>query len=117
MPNDGNSPEPGEILGQLVFGKCMTMAVSVAAKLRIADQLASGPKSAADLAKETNTHGPTLYRVLRALASFGIFSESSDGKFSQTPTSELLTDRRARFACAVWPSSAARNGAGRPGAI
>ena len=90
MPNDGKRPEPGEILGQLVFGKCMTMAVSVAAKLRIADKIVSGPKSAADLAKETNTHGPTLYRVLRALASFGIFSESSDGKFSQTPTSELL---------------------------
>jgi SAM-dependent methyltransferase len=62
----------------------------VVAKLRVADKLAAGPKSAADLAKETNTHGPTLYRVLRALAGYGVFSESTDGKFSLTTISELL---------------------------
>ncbi len=84
------SPPPGEVLAQLIFGKGATMALSVAAKLRIADKLAAGAKSADQLARETDTHGPTLYRVLRALAGFGVFSESADGKFSLTPMGELL---------------------------
>jgi len=84
------APQPGEVLGQLIFGKCVSMAVSVAAKLRIADKLAAGPKSVEDLARETETHPPTLYRVLRALAGYGVFSESGDRKFSLTPTGELL---------------------------
>jgi SAM-dependent methyltransferase len=66
------------------------MALSVAAKLRIADKLANGPKTADKLAVETGTHGPTLYRVLRALAGLDVFSESTDGQFSLTPVSELL---------------------------
>jgi hypothetical protein len=82
--------QPGELLGQLIFGKCVSMALSVAAKLRVADKLAGGPKSATELAAETGTHGPTLYRVLRALAGFGVFSEAEDGRFSLTPVSELL---------------------------
>jgi SAM-dependent methyltransferase len=84
------APEPGELLGQLIFGKCVSMALSVAAKLRIADKLTDGPKSAAQLATETGTHGPTLYRVLRALAGLGVFSESAEGTFSLTPVGELL---------------------------
>jgi hypothetical protein len=83
-------PTPSAVLSQLINGRCMAMAAAVAAKLRIADKLAGGPKSAAELAKETETHGPTLYRVLRALGAFGVFSESNDGKFSLTPVSELL---------------------------
>jgi hypothetical protein len=74
----------------MIFGKCSTMALSVAAKLRIADKLAAGPRTAEDLARETATHGPTLYRVLRCLAGFGVFSESADGKFGLTPMGELL---------------------------
>ena len=44
------APPPDAALAQLIFGKCVAMAISVAAKLRIADKLAAGPKSAADLA-------------------------------------------------------------------
>ena len=84
------SPSPGEVLGQLIFGKCISMAISVAAKLHIADKLAGGPKSADDLACETETHAPSLHRVLRCLAGAGVFSESTDGKFSLTPVGELL---------------------------
>jgi SAM-dependent methyltransferase len=85
-----SKPEPGELLGQLIFGKCATMACSVAAKLRIADKLAAGPKTAADLAKETNTHAPSLYRVLRCLAGFGVFTESANQTFALNPAGELL---------------------------
>ncbi len=90
MPTESKAPPPGEILGQLIFGKCATMACSVVAKLRIADKLAAGPKSAADLAKETNTHAPTLYRVLRCLTGFGVFTESAGETFALNPVGELL---------------------------
>jgi hypothetical protein len=81
---------PHVVINQLIFGKWVSMAVSVAAKLRIADALAAGPKAIADLADETRTHGPSLFRVLRALASVGVFAEDPDGRFSQTPISEFL---------------------------
>lgn len=73
----------------MIFGKWVAMALSVAAKLRVADALAAGPRSVADLAAETGTHAPSLHRLLRALASVGVFAEEN-GRFNQTPLSEVL---------------------------
>jgi hypothetical protein len=73
-----------------VFGKSISMAISVVAKLRIADLLASGPKTAAELAGETKTHAPSLYRVLRMLAGVGVFAEQADGRFALAPMGEYL---------------------------
>jgi hypothetical protein len=84
------SAPPDAALAQLIFGKCISMAISVAAKLRIADKLAAGPKSAADLARETGSHAPSLYRLLRALAGAGVFAEDADGRFRLTPMAEFL---------------------------
>jgi hypothetical protein len=81
---------PDVALAQLVFGKCIAMAISVVAKLRIADLLADGPKTVADLANETQTHAPSLYRVLRCLAAAGVFAEQADGRFALTPMGEYL---------------------------
>lgn len=83
-------PPPEAVVTQMIFGKWVSMALSVAAKLRVADALAAGPKSPAELAAETGTHAPSLYRVLRALASVGVFAEDADGRFRQTPLSEVL---------------------------
>lgn len=83
-------PPPDQHLVQLIFGKWVSMAVAVAAKLRLADKLAAGPKSADELADETNTHAPSLYRLLRALASVGVFASDAAGKFRLTPVGELL---------------------------
>jgi hypothetical protein len=66
------------------------MAISVVAKLRVADLLADGPKGVADLAGRTKTHAPSLYRVLRALAAEGVFAEQADGRFALTPVGEHL---------------------------
>lgn len=66
------------------------MAVSVAAKLRIADHLATQPRHVAELAELTQTHAPSLYRLLRALASAEVFAEQADGRFGLTPIGELL---------------------------
>ncbi len=92
MPTEqpASSPPPDAVLAQLIFGKCVAMAISVAAKLRVADKLAAGPKSVADLARETGTHAGSLYRVLRALASVGVFAEEPDGRFRLTPMAEYL---------------------------
>ncbi len=72
----------------------MTQAIYVASELGIADLLAEGPQTAGELARDTKTHAEALYRVLRALASVGIFAEDDDGRFSLTPIAEnLRTDR------------------------
>jgi O-methyltransferase domain len=81
---------PDAVLAQLIFGKCISMAISVVAKLRVADFLADGPKTVADLATNTNTHAPSLYRILRTLAAVGVFAEQIDGRFAPTPMGEYL---------------------------
>ncbi len=82
--------QPDRAMVQLVLGKCISMAISVVAKLRVADLLADGPKSLADLATETKTHAPSLYRIMRSLAAVGVFAERDDGRFALTPMSEFL---------------------------
>ena len=60
---------PRELLGQMIFGKCVTMALSVAAKLADRGQAGRAARSRPpNWAARPDTHGPTLYRVLRALA-------------------------------------------------
>jgi hypothetical protein len=81
---------PDAVLVQLIFGKCVSMAISVAAKLRVADFLADGPKTLAHLANATKTHAPSLYRILRTLAAVGVFDEQVDGRFALTPVSQYL---------------------------
>src|SRR5438105_4663376 len=56
--SDTAPPPPEAVLTQMIFGKWVAMALSVAAKLRLADALASGPKSVADLAEKAGTHPP-----------------------------------------------------------
>lgn len=75
---------------QFLGGIRVARSIYVAAELGIADLLADGSKTAEELAKATDSHGPSLYRVLRALAGFGIFSEDETGRFSLTPPAEFL---------------------------
>jgi hypothetical protein len=81
---------PDESLLTLSMGIWTGSALSAAAALGIADQLASGPKTRDELAAATRTHARSLYRVLRALASLGVFAERPDGRFENTPASEKL---------------------------
>jgi SAM-dependent methyltransferase len=76
-------------LRRLIAGWWVSKAVHMAAKLGIADLLAGAPVSVADLARATETHEPSLYRLLRALASLGIFAETEEG-FELTPMAEHL---------------------------
>jgi hypothetical protein len=80
-------------LMQLIFGLKASRAISVAAGLYIADKLKDGPKSTEQLAEEAGVHARSLYRVLRACASIGVFSEDGEKRFSLTPLAEpLLSD-------------------------
>ena len=77
---------------QIISGFWISRAVYAIAKLGIPDLLKSGPKTASELASETKMHAPSLFRVLRALASVGVVRSESD-RFSLTPLSEtLVTD-------------------------
>jgi predicted HAD superfamily Cof-like phosphohydrolase len=62
-------------LPQLVNGYRAAQAIHVAAVLGIADELAAGPRAAADLAGAVDADVDALYRLLRALASIGVFEE------------------------------------------
>jgi len=73
-----------------MLGSLATQAVYVAATLGIADLLVDGPKSVEELARTRNADAPSLYRILRALASIGVFAEQDDRTFALTPTAEPL---------------------------
>jgi len=81
---------PEAVLPQMILGGLMQKSIWVAAKLGIADLIAEKPHTAEQLAAATDTHAPSLYRVLRTLASTGVFAENSGGKFELTPIAELL---------------------------
>ena len=86
----GGAPPPSVALRQLANGFMISQAVYVAAKLGIADLLREGPKSSTALAEATETHSLSLYRILRVLASVGVFAEGQDGRFHLTPMAECL---------------------------
>lgn len=81
---------PSEQLFQIINGFWTSRSVYVAAKLGLADFLKDGPRTAEELAAATDTHAPSLYRILRALASVGIFVEDEQGRFGATPLGDVL---------------------------
>src|SRR6266851_4850531 len=83
-------PPPAVVLMQVAQGFMVAKALQAAAVLGIADLLAGGPRSVADLAAATSTHEQSLGRLLRALASRGIFSGDDAGRYDNTPLSEAL---------------------------
>ena len=78
---------------QIVTGFWTSRAVYTAAKLGLADFLKDGPKSVADLAKATSSHEDSLYRMLRALSSVGIFAELDDRRFATNPLAATLEEK------------------------
>jgi SAM-dependent methyltransferase len=77
-------------LQRMVNAAWHSQAVYVAAVLDIASLLRNGPKSSAELARETSSHADALYRLLRALAAVGVFRELSERRFENSPLSEVL---------------------------
>src|SRR4051812_29627269 len=88
--NNAEAVSPHVQLIQMATGHWVSRIVHLMARLRLADHLADGPKSAAELAGPTRTHAPSLYRFMRALSSLGILTESSTRRFGLTPLGEAL---------------------------
>jgi O-methyltransferase domain/Dimerisation domain len=82
--------EAAQQLFQIASGYMPAAALYVATSLNIADHLAHGPKSVKEIASLTGSNEQALYRILRALASVGIFSEVGLHYFANTPMSEPL---------------------------
>jgi hypothetical protein len=85
-----SAPPPAVVIQRMLTGPWMAQCLYVAARLGIADLVKDGPKTSAALAQATRTHPRALYRLLRALASAGVFAEDEDGAFSLTPLAACL---------------------------
>jgi O-methyltransferase domain/Dimerisation domain len=81
---------PETRLWNLMRGTMSAKALGIAADLDVADALARGPRSVRELAQENGADPATLQRILRALASDGVFAEEEPGVFRNTEASELL---------------------------
>jgi hypothetical protein len=79
-----------EVIWNALRGALVTRALALVADLRVAQGLARGPRSHEVLARERGVDADALYRVLRALASDGIFEETEPGVFANTSASEVL---------------------------
>jgi DNA-binding Lrp family transcriptional regulator len=86
-----------EQLWELAKGALATRALAIVADLDIAERLADGSRPVADLARESGADEETLHRLLRALASEGVFAETEPRVYENTAASQALRDpgRRA----------------------
>ncbi|SER68315.1 methyltransferase [Streptomyces qinglanensis] len=84
------SADPAGQLLELSFGYLYSAALHTAARLGIADHLADGPRTAEQLAQAAQAHGPHLRRLLRFLATKGVFRQDKAGRFHLTPLAEPL---------------------------
>ena len=91
MHDEKQLPPPAQMMHKIT-GFWTSCCIYTAVKLNIADMLATKPQTAEQLAETTNTHAPSLYRVLRALAGDGILNENENGEFSNTSLGETLRD-------------------------
>ena len=81
---------PQMLLYQMAIGHYLSRALHVIAKLGVADLLSAGARGVEELGKATETHPPSLRRVMRLLASVGVFEEKENGGFALTALGECL---------------------------
>jgi hypothetical protein len=79
-----------QLLTQIATGHLVSSALNVVVRLGVADALARGPRSVAELAADAGVNEDALYRVLRALASVGVFEEHASRRFALTAAGEIL---------------------------
>jgi hypothetical protein len=85
----GSSQAAGELL-ELALGYVYSAALNSAARFGVADRLADGPRTAGELAAAAGIDASHLYRLLRYLATKGVFREDGAGRFHLTPLAEPL---------------------------
>ena len=87
---NASDQSPAADLRRLIVGYRLSQALHVAAKLGVADHLRNGPMSVDELARAVGAHPESLYRLMRLLASEGVFAESTPRRFELTPLAMLL---------------------------
>ncbi|MFC1886311.1 methyltransferase [Thermodesulfobacteriota bacterium] len=89
--NRQNLPPEFEMM-KIIMSEWISKPVYVAAKLGLSDLLSKKNRHVDELAELTATHADSLYRMMRALASVGIYKEHEDHVFGNTPMSESLME-------------------------
>ena len=89
-PPTANVVPPHIQLIQMGQAAIVSRIVYAAAKLNLADQLAPGPKSAAELAGGMQVHAPSLHRLMRTLANLGVLTEQPEQRFALTDLGQAL---------------------------
>ena len=75
---------------EMLMAQFVSRLIHLTATLKLSDHLASGPKTAEELASLTTTNAPSLYRVMRTLASLGLFTEDASHRFALQPLGAVL---------------------------
>ena len=88
---------------RLANGYQISQAIRVAAELKVADIIGDEPVSAEDIAPRVAAHPGSLYRLLRALSTVGVFRETDDRRFVASPMSDLLRTDHPRSMWG-WPA-------------
>lgn len=96
MVNQPIQPDNVSAMLEKIRGNWTTQLIYVAAQLNIAEHLENGPLDCETLAKLCGVDQAALYRVLRALASLGIFQELPNNQFCLTELGELLSSKHPR---------------------
>ena len=86
---------------EMVMAQFVSRLIHLAATLKLPDYLAGGPETAEQLAPLTGTHAPALYRVMRTLASLGLFTEDHAHRFALRPLGEALKSGAPSHATAL----------------
>jgi hypothetical protein len=89
MKGPPDLPPPFQ-LSRMITSYWVPQAIYTAATLGIADVLAGGPKSSADVAAAVGAHPGALHRLLRALVVLELCSQTDDGAFELTPLGACL---------------------------
>jgi hypothetical protein len=90
MPGGGGELPPSVQMLELLYGFQVAQAIFVAAKLDLATLLEAGPRSVEDLAYASGARTEPLRRLLRFLASLGVFTTATSGSFALTPLGSTL---------------------------
>jgi hypothetical protein len=74
----------------VLMGLVASSAVSAVARLGIPDHLENGPMTVQELAEKVGARPELLFRLMRSTSSLGVFAQTSNDKWEQTPLSEML---------------------------
>ena len=83
---------PGRQIYDHIMGDIRFRLIHAVTELGIADRIDAGTHNVDDLSEEAGVDADVLYRVLRALASFGVFVETDDRCFDLTEQAQFLCD-------------------------